>query len=403
MPPDELPFADAPPPSEEENIKTPQLDDEPPVPHSVQAPVPSPSGISMGRVFDLVFALGRSHPSVGEASRFDPGMAFVLWFLLGRAHELTAENEAIRVTQAAIAREANLSIKQVRARLGLLAAFGLIAVVSDQDAGSGFCAVGNVFFNPLMVQLVLKKGGRKLGRQAIDPFLAMGLARDLRLKRPQGWMGFDVEYGEREPAPGTPAAAGHQMAPWAQALGDELGALEEAAASVSAISVSKSMRAQERMRRAALAEDFVRGCAKVWQAAHERRGFGAGPPAWVGPFDGLSPSNKQQFNELKKLFERGGGAQVAMAWACFVNYQPFTDSNGKLKFDPTLPHVQWVSSDKKPSHFAKHFDAVLMDPEVRRISGDQGTRDRIAAEIGRAFDAPPAPPIQVAAKKGWQG
>lgn len=379
----------------------PQYSDEPPMVCTPQPDVPKPEAISLERCLDLVFALARCVPNIGEGVRFDSDAAVVLWSLLGRHHELADGTAAVRVSNAALAGPYNLSLKVVRARLRLLAAFGLLQAVHPEADGRVQCQAGNFYFNPLMVQLVLKRGGRKLSKAALEPFLAMGLARDQAMRYPQGWRGHDVEYGEREPAPATEAVNGRPLAPWAKTLGSELDALEEAAAAVNAVSASKSLRAQERIRRAALSEGFIRGCATIWQQAHERRGYGGtGRPAWEGPKDGLSPENKKQFRELQMLFERFGGKQVAMAWAVFCNYQPFFDDKGKLKFDPNLPHVQWVSSDKKPSHFAKHFDAVQMDPETRKRLEDASACGRIEAIVGSTYQTPPAPPLQVAAAKG---
>lgn len=384
---------------------TPEEDphaDEPPLPYAHVGDVPKPALVSAERCFELVYALGRAHPNPAEGKRFGPETGAVLWALLGRDHQLVDDGRGIRIAQAGAANACNLSVLRTRSALKRLAAFGIVQCVYASETGSGFCAIGDFYFNPLAVQLLLRRGGRKISRAAIDPFLTMGLSRDPEIRSPQGWMGFDVEYGEVEPAPGTPLGATKRLAPWARTLGDELGALEESAAAVTAVGAHKKARAVERLRRNALAESFVSGCASVWQAAHERRGFGTGRPAWEGPFESLSPENKKQFRELKALFERSGGSVVAMAWACFVNYQPFLDERGKLKFDPAMPHVQWVSSDKKPSHFAKHFDAVLLDPEVRRIAADEAVRGRVAEAIGPTFATPPAPllSVAVAEKKG---
>lgn len=376
-------------------------EDELPPDHSLQASeVPKPGDVCMERCFALVYALGKAVPNPAEGASFDPILGAVLWQLMGAEHERSDDDRAVRVPVAALGNALNLTAKQVRSRLERLAEFGLIACVNSLDDKRKFYAIGHFYFNPLMVQLVLKHGGRKVSKSSIEPFITMGLARHPALRRPQGWKGYDVEYGQEEPAPGTPAALGAPRAPWAEAMNDGMEALEEAAAIATAVVASKSLRAQERLRRGRLAESFVRGCATVWQQAHERRGHGTGRPAWEGPYETLSPENKKQFRELRALFERFGGSKTAMAWACFCNGIPALDEKGRTKFLPDSPHVQWVSSDKKPSHFAKHWDALGMDPNTKRLSADEAARGRIAAILGGVFDAPPAPPIAVAAQKG---
>lgn len=105
---------------------------------------------------------------------------------------------------------------------------------------------------------------------------------------------------------------------------------------------------------------FIAGAAHVWQFLQSYRGFGQQMPNWFG--DNLSPTAARERRELTKLFQQYGGRVTAMAWWVFVGGQPdIDDKTGRPKFDIHNPHVQFATVDKKPSQFAKHFNAVLSD------------------------------------------
>lgn len=105
---------------------------------------------------------------------------------------------------------------------------------------------------------------------------------------------------------------------------------------------------------------FVFGAAKLWQFLQSYRGYGTQMPNWCG--DNLAPTAARERRELTKLFQQYGGRITTLAWWTFVAGVPEIDEKtGKRKFLPESPHVQYVSDDKKPSHFAKHFNAILSD------------------------------------------
>jgi hypothetical protein len=107
-------------------------------------------------------------------------------------------------------------------------------------------------------------------------------------------------------------------------------------------------------------DHFVAGAAHVWQFLQSYRGFGQQMPNWFG--DNLAPSAARERRELTKLFQQYGGRVTAMAWWVFVGGQPAIDEKtGRPKFDIANPHVQFATVDKKPSQFAKHFNAFLSD------------------------------------------
>lgn len=162
--------------------------------------------------------------------------------------------------------------------------------------------------------------------------------------------------------------------------------IADAAAGKKTVSAAKR---EEREKRLKARDAWVVGAAVVWRELRARRGYGTEAPGWVGQKSALPPAQKKERNELERIFERYGGRKSAFAWALFCGGKPKRDDKGKLVFDPDLAHRQWTTSDKKPSHFAKHIDLILADLASSRWEDDSALGDRLMNVFGETFAAAP--------------
>lgn len=132
------------------------------------------------------------------------------------------------------------------------------------------------------------------------------------------------------------------------------------------IETDKAEKTKDRMAWNERSDRFVKGAARVWQVFQSNHGYGIAMPNWYG--ETLSPTAAKERREIVNLYQQYGGKIVATAWWIFCGGQVKTDDHGKRVYDPNLPHIQFASVDRKPSQFAKHFNAIMMDENFKTIS-----------------------------------
>lgn len=128
----------------------------------------------------------------------------------------------------------------------------------------------------------------------------------------------------------------------------------------------KAEKTKNRIYWAEKSERFVKGAARVWQVFQGYRGYGTALPNWFG--ENLSPMAVKERRELEKTFQQYGGRITATAWYVFTGGIVEKDEKGNRVYNPELPHIQFASIDRKPSQFAKHFNAILADEGFKKLS-----------------------------------
>ena len=185
---------------------------------------------------------------------------------------------------------------------------------------------------------------------AIKQFLAKGIER---LNYEGDLQGFtvDVPLGDEEPKEAT------QQQPENDDDAEEK--LNELIAQTNEDKAKKQREASEWRRKG---DAFVNGASKLWIFAQSQMGHGTAHPNWGGDRKLLSPGASRERQELVKIFQQYGGKTAALAWYVFAGGVPDLDENtGRPKFTLVAPHRQFASQDKRPSQFAKYFNAILQD------------------------------------------
>lgn len=295
--------------------------------------------------------------SPSEAARFDCIGMCALGYMLSKREN----GPELQLSASELADELGICRTTARNRLMTMAAYSLITVTPGQrDAGGQrrFCL--NVRVSPLLDESIAKGTLRPRIKHLVDRWLEVGLLRAQGTQSRQGFHSH-VPYGEREPT----------LTPGLQMTNDVSGELFDLAAARAdeqalAPTDAKALRAAERARDDA----FVDGAARAWTGAMVANGKMKATerlaPAWAGAVADLSPAHKHERADLVKIFRQYGGNRTGIAWLYFTQSQPLLDTKtNRPQFRPEIPHLQWVSSDKKPSHFAKHFNAIMTDPVFR--------------------------------------
>lgn len=263
----------------------------------------------------------------------------------------------------------------IRSRLETLAAYGFITADTTLRAGT------IVRLNPMIAEMLAKETKAVQRTAWLRRLMALGLERGKSHRRLQGFRSH-VEFGQPEPI----------LAPGTQLSSDVSGELFDLAKleseTVAVRQAAKDIKRDDRDRDQA----FVQGAANAWkvgQVAHGRMNAQAmEPPAWSFPAGTkLSPANARERAELVKLYRQYGIRLTGLAWIYFNSRHTLVDQKtNRPQFRPEIPHIQWVSVDKKPSHFAKHFNAILLDPVFRDWRNKAELQSRVDHYFGPLAD-----------------
>jgi hypothetical protein len=278
-----------------------------------------------------------------ERISFDPISEKVMGYIVSRSI-----NDGVRqFSNTALLRIFDISKKMMASRLRALARYGLIRVTYlYSDDRLGFFNGLEIEVNPIIVGLYKTGAANRNIKHFVDHYYKIGFMRlDIEDKCVQGFY-THCEYGYKEP---ETSEAG--MLQWKDKLFEIIENVDS----------KKAEKQKDNLMWMDISNEFVAGCAKLWTKGQGQMGYGYNDPVWGGEISLLSPTAKRERSELVKLFQSYGGLTTAIAWFIFVCGVPEKDDMGKLIFDLTAPHRQFVTIDRKPSQFAKHFNAILSD------------------------------------------
>jgi len=223
--------------------------------------------------------------------------------------------------------------------LRTLSKFCLVVVVYEETRQK-------IYLNPTIHACLTYVDYTRNLNTLVKHYVSMGINRSEHERPLQGFRS-DIPYGHMEVEGG-----------------EVIKADQEVTRIVARHDEKKAVQEEDRQKWRVLGSDFVDGASKVWRMAQSAVGNTTDIPIWATDLSTIPPTGRKERNELIKIFQTYGGRVTALAWCIFCGGLTELDQFGKPVFDIKAPHRQWVSWDKKPSQFSKHFNSVLKDPET---------------------------------------
>jgi hypothetical protein len=276
-----------------------------------------------------------------EDQAFDPISMEILYIVMNEQYKHCGD--PITMSTYQLANLTCASRHRIRSRLLRLCRYGLVKCISGwSDSEINKRKPLQIEVNPMLAEVLVPKVNQPTIRTAVNHFVSLGISR---LEYEKDLQGFDTdcEYGKEESGPKK----------------DFKETTEKLNNLVRLENKVEANKREERFYWKVKSDDFVKCSSKVWSTIMAKNGFGSSKPNWDG--DNISPAATKERRELVKTFQQYGGRITALAWWIFVGGSPIIDDNKRPKYLPQIPHRQFVSSDKKPSQFAKHFNAILQD------------------------------------------
>ena len=296
--------------------------------------------------FDQLSREGRKL-DIHEQTAFDPIASDLMAYLLNNAFS-KGKGTTVSVSTYFLSRYLHTTRKRIRRRLKLLAKFGILKCVSQwRQDGTNKRKPLEITLNEYLTH-TLRAGAKPAERlAAVKHFIGLGLARMECEEEIQGFE-VDTEFGKEEPQPdfSTPTRTTAEK-------------LDELIASEDQEKANKIKEARLWRERDAA---FISSSARIWVFGQAGSGRGTAKPHWEGEISSLAPTARRERLELTKIFQQYGGRIAALSWYVFACGVPALDAKGNPIFCADIPHRQYASIDKKPSTFAKHFNAILKDP-----------------------------------------
>jgi hypothetical protein len=326
---------------------------------------------------------------VFERTAFDSIASDMLAIVLNACHE--QQSPEISLSSYQLSERTHSTRIRVRTRLIEMARYGLVNLRSEwRNDGSNMRKPMKIAPNPWLLSLLAvgAKPAHKI--QAAKHFAHIGITR-LELEDDVQGFKIDTPIGDSEPEElrDKPEQTAEKL--------NELIAIDEKAK-------AKKLKEQEEWRKAC--DEFVKVSARIWSHSQSQRGHGSADPIWSGNPNVLAPAARKERLELTKVFQQWGGKIAATAWYVYTCTSPEIDENTlKRKFNLERPHIQFATVDKRPSTFAKYFNAILSDggfisttkqnwgeiePQLRRLYGANLDRKAMdgkteVEKIGYAF------------------
>lgn len=283
---------------------------------------------------------------VYELTSFDAIASDTLGIILNECHD--SRSETISMSSYQLSRRTNSTRRRIRRRLEELARYGLVKLRSEwRNDGSNKRKPMQITPHPWLFQLLTVGAKPAHKNQAVKHFVAIGISR-LDYDEPVQGFKVDCPVGDIEPE--------QQEQPDREQTENQINELIEREKAAHA----RKLKEQEEWRRDG--DRFVEACATIWTRAQAKSGNGSARPNWSGDKRHMPPAASKERLELIKVFQQYGGRVGALTWYIFACGLPAIDENtGKRVYNPRIPHRQFITTDKRPSHYAKYFNAILQD------------------------------------------
>jgi hypothetical protein len=277
---------------------------------------------------------------------FDPIAEAVIDYLLNSKYENATA--PISVSSYTIANMIGTARSTVNRRIKTLATFALVTVQNSwRSDGTARRKPMQMKLNPMLVAITRPGTKASMKLAGVKEFVRVGIRRmEVADEVLQGFTG-DVLFGTPETDnPFTTEKAELKLT-------DVISAEDQ----------KKAEKQRQNLEWRKHDEKFVAACANVWVFGQGQMGYGFARPNWEGKMDALSPTAKKERRELTKIFQQYGCRVAACAWYIFIGGTAELDDKGRPVFNLSKPHQQYVSEDKKPSQFSKHFNSVINDDD----------------------------------------
>ena len=76
------------------------------------------------------------------------------------------------------------------------------------------------------------------------------------------------------------------------------------------------------------------------------------------------------------MFERKGGAFTALTWYIYCTGEPTQDKDGKIVFDPKIPHRQYRNPSMSPTKYAEQIHNITADKAYKFYSNEGWLKGR---------------------------
>jgi hypothetical protein len=274
---------------------------------------------------------------------------------------------SVDVSSIWLSRQIGVSRKQVMGRTKHLARYGFIRVQWRKRTDNSLLnEINQVDLNPVLVGIFKQQTGVKSLKSFVEHYFQVGFRRLEDEENDIQGFWTDCKYGFQEPEKGAQPT-------WQS----RLIAFDERQTET----VQKKRR--ENFEWIGYSNGFIDGCGKLWTKCQGMQGYGYNKAVWDNDVSLMPVTAKRERSELAKLFQSYGGMKTAFAWYVFCAGLPQCDEMGKMLWDNKSPHRQYVTVDKKPTQFSKHFNALLADKIFVDIW--ENKRDEIREQLFQYF------------------
>jgi len=290
---------------------------------------------------------------VYELTSFDSIASDVLALIMNRCHN--EKCKSLPISTYTLAKMTNSTRRRVRRRIEELAKYGMINVKSEwRNDGSNKRKTQMITPNPWLSYLLASGAKPAHKTQAVKHFAGLGISR-LESEEPIQGFKINCELGEAEPEEALNLTPEETV----QDLNEKI-AIEDK---------NKAQKFKNTAEWREAGNNFAEASAVLWTYAQSKSGLGSAKPNWSGDRSHMPAAAIKERNELTKVFQQYGGRVSALAWYIFVCGIPDIDpGTGKRVFDPRSPHRQFITTDKKPSSFSKHFNSILQDTNFKNLA-----------------------------------
>jgi len=248
-------------------------------------------------------------------------------------------------------------------RMKLLAKYALITVnIETKINDKGIVKRQKIKVNPKIDYIFGARSKQSIIMKCIGSFFAVARERDELEGNFQGFQ-FNLRYGDLEPKDikdiicETKETSVEEYEQTPSQAGNELNNILEKE------DRDKARKAKESKYWREKSAMYVERAAYLWKQAQMKHGFGAALPNWQGDTKNMPNQAKSERNELISTFKQYGGKTAALSWYIYCAGRPEMDpKTGRTAFDSTAPHRQYITADRKPSQYTKHFNSIIADP-----------------------------------------
>lgn len=302
-----------------------------------------------------------------EPSLYCPVTERLLYILINM--EAKAEGKSVRISCSHLGKLTSQNKMKIQRRIKYMAKFSLITVFNQWTTdGSGLHQIQIIRVNP-KVKYILSAGAKaNLTKTCIEQLFKVANQRDETEGDLQGFK-FNIRYGDKEPANIKDIQLTTTSQNYAEFKQSESEAGDKILESIGKEDKLKAQRAKDNKFWREKSAIFANQAAKCWSIAQSRHGYGDALPNWSGDPKNMTTQGKNERNELIQTLKQYGGKVASLSWFIYcAGIQAIDPKTLKPAYDNMNPHRQFITTDRKPSQYAKHFNSIIASPDYKLYS-----------------------------------